>query len=160
MQELFEAGLVQNFDADVAVQRSCYQACDEVEDVTSDQRTAHGHALVGWVDHILALEAVHVDAKEDVDAKDEGFSDQQGFPEVEGAAHLGHEFAVDLYSEGFKSADCLRHYIASWSGFKARASRPAAERLVRSLNSDRAIGLYPSVTYHCSAVGEDGLHEA
>lgn len=75
MQEFFETGLVQDFDANVSVQRCCYQARDEVQNVTSDQRTTHRHALVGRVDYVLSLETVDVDAEEDVDAEDECFGD-------------------------------------------------------------------------------------
>jgi len=95
MQQLLEAGLVEDFDADVPVQRSRYQARHEVEDVAGDKGTAHRHALIGGVDDILALEAVHVDAEEDVDAEDESFCDEECFPEVERSSHLGHKLAVD-----------------------------------------------------------------
>ena len=73
--------MVQDFDADVAIQRGCYQSCDEVQDISSDEWTTNRHALVSRVDDILTLEAVDVDAEEDVDAKDKGFGDEKGFPE-------------------------------------------------------------------------------
>jgi hypothetical protein len=63
---------------------------------------------------------------------------------------LGVEVAF-LQSEGFKSASCLGHYIGSQSSFKLRTARPAAERLVQSLNLDREIGSNPSFTYRVSA---------
>jgi hypothetical protein len=95
MQNVSEAGLVENFDANVAVQCSRYQASDKVENVASDEWTTHRHALVGRVDYVLSLEAVHIDAKEHVDAEDERFGDKECFPEVKGLAHFCHELAVD-----------------------------------------------------------------
>lgn len=120
MEEFFEARLVQDFDADVPVQRSCYQARDEIQDIPSDQRATHRHALVGRIDHVLALEAVDVDAEEDVDAEDEGFGDEQRFPEVEGSPHLGHEFAVDhctaVGEDGLHEAEDLAAEVDVWRG--------------------------------------------
>lgn len=51
--------------------------------------------LLSWVDGVLTLERVDVDAEEQIDDIDESLCNNQCFPEIERLSHLAHELAVE-----------------------------------------------------------------
>jgi hypothetical protein len=94
-KDLLEDVLVENLDSDVAVQSSGDQGRKEGDDVSGGVSCLWTHTLVGWVDGVLALEAVHKDAEEKVDNIDEGLCADHCLPEVPWLAHLTHELAEE-----------------------------------------------------------------
>lgn len=67
-----------------------------------------GHALESDWEGELALEAVHVEAVDQIDCEDEGLCDGEGFQEVHRPPHLGDDLCenrgaavgVDLFVTG------------------------------------------------------------
>lgn len=102
-----------------------------------------GHQPTSWVQHVATWISAFrsSNAQVSVQFKNEDHVDFQSSVHCHDLSQL-----LGLQSEEFKSAHCLRHHIRLRSSFKVRTARPAAERLVRSLNLEREIGLYPSFT--------------
>lgn len=73
-EELGEDVVVEDFDADVAVEGGGDQGRDHGEDVGAGLPVVGAHALVGGVHHVLALVAVHEQSVEHVEEVDECLS--------------------------------------------------------------------------------------
>ena len=91
-EEIDEEVIVDDFEADVAVENSGDEAGDELDGVGDDGPGVVGDALVGGVDGELALEGVDEEAEEHVEEVDEKLGEEHALPEIEGALHLRHEF--------------------------------------------------------------------
>jgi len=91
LEEVSSHVVVENFDADIAVQNSGDQTSNETDDVASSLPAIRRHALVRNVVRILSLHAVSVQAVNHVAEVDEDVGSKKSLPEVHWAAHFRHE---------------------------------------------------------------------
>ena len=96
VEEVHEDVVVEDFDADVAVQACGDETGGDGEHVADDLPAVGGDALVGELVGVLALEVVDVAAVDEVDGEDEELGAPHGLDEVAGAFHFGHEFDEEL----------------------------------------------------------------
>ena len=95
-QKVHEHIIIEDLDADVAVQARGNQTTQYGEHVADRLPGVNGHALVGDRVGVLALEVVDVAAVDEIDAVDEELRGPHGLDEVARAAHLGHELDEEL----------------------------------------------------------------
>ena len=95
VEDVGEEVVVQDFDADIPVQRGRDQGGDEGDDVAGCLPVVRRQALVDRVDGELALVGVDEEAEHEVEEEDEGLGAYHALPEVPGALHFRHEFAEE-----------------------------------------------------------------
>lgn len=101
------------FDSNIAIECSCDQCTDHCKYIARGLQAVFGDTEIAWVDHILALIAVHEKTVNHVDDIDEKLREPHAlhpgvskylssvkdhnahFQEVSGTLHFGHEFRED-----------------------------------------------------------------
>ena len=96
IEDVHEDVVVQDLDADVAVQAGSNKGSDERDHVAGRLPIVWCDALITGVVAVLALEVVYEAAVDQVDAVDEELRSPHGLDEVAGPAHLGHELHEQL----------------------------------------------------------------
>lgn len=90
-EEVGEDIVVQDLDADIAIETSSNQCAEETDDVSNSLPGVDRNALERRIDGILSLIAVEEASVKDIDDVDERLSADHSLPEITGTSHLRHE---------------------------------------------------------------------